>query len=289
MATMVFDQLASYYDEHGDAKKSHELFDRNLELMLALPHEEGDAEYDEDLCIAYAGAARGRYQVGDLDGAKKAILESIERGRALTTRDPSNLHWLKLYAQNLDFRGHIAYAADDLDAAFEAFTQGLEIARRLPVMVPGSPDLQRDLAASELNLAMLYLQVDKLEEANEHYYACFELFEELRAKHPDNRSYESEMGLLYRHLTQLELMKGNHERALEHAHGAMRIAQHQFDTRPEMSTAIALSGAYVGLADVEDHNSNLARARELLEPYAERRNEDLDLQMAFDAINEASQ
>ncbi len=165
---------------------------------------------------------------GDLDRALRLYLEAMASTDEAVRRAPDKPQNLFDHAQNVFWVGYVDYQRGELDKAAAAFREYRQLADRMNALAPGTPNYQLERIYADTNLGTVLMDQRKYRAAAEAYQASLEPIEELVAKEPTNRDYQTQLVDTLAWLAEAREASGQLDEALAHRRRQVELLAKQW-------------------------------------------------------------
>jgi tetratricopeptide (TPR) repeat protein len=158
--------------QHGRLEQARMVAEDVLTLARLRVHADGRLPLTQrlrDVSVALDMLGRVVEISGDLRGAEKAYLESLEISRELVKKQRAGPQVLRDVSVSLDNVGRVAAAQGAWGVAEAAYKESLQIRRELAEQQVGMPDVLRDVSVALDNVGQVALVRGDVHEAQEAY------------------------------------------------------------------------------------------------------------------------
>ena len=206
-------------------------------------------------------------ELGDREGALKAVLEALEIYRTLAEKHPDA--FLLDVAMTMNSLSTMLSESGDPEGALKAAQEALEIYRKLAVKHPEA--FLPDVAKTLFNLGNMLSELGDREGALKAAKKALEMYRKFAEKHPE--AFLPYVAKTLNNLGNMLLESGDREGALKATQEALEIRRKLAEKHPEAflpDVAMTLNNLGNVLSESGDREGALKAAQEVLEIYRKR-------------------
>ena len=238
--TQAIDSPANALPHYQKAAESQQ------RLLAASPELSGLASVYGKTLNAMGGAS---LRLGQFDAADDYFQQAIEvRGR-LAKADPEDVEAARTLASSVMNLGFVHYLREEFDTAIEQM-QHAQTIRLVHASDPTTitTNMQRDLGMGYYNLALTFIAVKDVPQAEKNYLSAIGAFEQLLQLDPADMNNLRKLAVCHRMVGQLKSDLGDSDKAIEYYERAEQTLAELRLRNPEMlEFASDLAGVYLHL------------------------------------------
>jgi serine/threonine protein kinase len=215
--------------------------------------------------------------LGDVAGARRCYEEALKGAQDLLKTDPNNPQLLRNVSMVDRGLSNLALTENDFDRALSLALDAVDRATALVAMAPASKALRKELGLAHDASYVALARLKRLPEAEEHMKRYLEIFAELAAADPNDRSFRDQVAFGYDRVGGFAYLEKRYEEAAEAydkaketmlALAAAEPRSQLYRSRAAYSTLRAghallmakkLDGAEADLSDAVERYENLVR------------------------------
>ncbi len=185
----------------------------------------GDAQWRQNLSLAYGRIGNTLLAKGDVSGALATYRSSLDLIVPLAKADPGNLAWQRATTQAYRNIGDALAAMGDLAGATAAYRASREISQNLAVHHPTDLSAQRELILSLERVGGVQMQMGDLAGAKQSYRQALAVAERLTRSDSGNADWQRDLAVSHVRIGDLELAQANPTAALQSYRASLDITE----------------------------------------------------------------
>ena len=244
----------------GDYRAALQSAEENVAIRRRLADPD-KLQYQADLAEALSEQQNIQVSIGDMEGARKSIDESLAIYRRLVAQFPGNADWQRGLADSLNGLALLLDSAGDFEGASKLETEALATLQKLDPGDLAYTGAQREYADSQDRIGDLQLQKGNMEAAHKSYEKSLVVRQRLAKQDPEDWRYQDDIAISLRKIGDWKLRTGDRTGAYKSYQDGIEARRQLVAHDPaNISEQDSLAGDLDNLAKLQIGGGDLAAA-----------------------------